>query len=53
MDLGNIHVAFLLCNNVLDLKHEHGKDKYTIENDVMNKNCKDQQHKILIVIVSG
>lgn len=53
MDLGSIHTAFLMCNNIIDLKPENDKHKYKIEKDVMEKYCKDKDHKVLMVVVSG
>jgi hypothetical protein len=35
MDLGNIHTAFLMCNNIVDLKAEEGKHKYKVEKKMM------------------
>lgn len=30
MDLGNIHTAFLLCNNIVDLKKENDRHRYKV-----------------------
>jgi hypothetical protein len=35
MDLGNIHTAFLLCNNIIDLKKEDERHRYKVEKDQM------------------
>ena len=53
MDLGNIHTAFLMCNNIVDLKPEDGRHKYKIEKSLMDKHCNDKEHKVLLVVVSG
>ena len=53
MDLGNIHMAFMLCNNLLRLEHEHGKERYFIGNETIANNCKNEPSKSLIIYMSG
>jgi len=53
MDLGNIHTAFLMCNNIIDLKKENDRHKYRIQKTDMEKYCNDKEHKVLLVVVSG
>lgn len=54
LDFGDVYTAFLLCNNVIDLKTSmNGKNLYKIEASEMVKYCKDKEHKVLLVVMSG
>lgn len=42
LDLGEVGVAFLLCNNVVELKKHDGKNLYKIKGDEMKKYCSNK-----------
>ncbi len=53
LDLGEINTAFLLCNNIIDLKKIDGRHKYRIDYSEMQKYCNDKEHKVFLVVVTG
>lgn len=53
LDFGDVNTAFLLCNNVIDLKKQDGKHLYKIQANEMIKHCKGKEHKVLLVVASG
>lgn len=42
LDYGDVTTAFLLCNNVIDLKKQDGKNLYRIDQNTIKTICENK-----------